>query len=96
MDRRGFLQGILAAAVAPAFVKTAGLLMPVKPIIEIVPAPFAFTGFASDLSFASDLNGRFYVPMLADHIYRSSPIAETLLRGLSVDGGNLAIDPAFR
>ncbi len=41
MERRDFLAGIIAAAVAPAFVKTAGLLMPIKPLIEI-PQTFAF------------------------------------------------------
>lgn len=39
MDRRNFLTGILAAAVAPAFIKTAGLLMPIKPIVEVVEFP---------------------------------------------------------
>lgn len=33
MDRRNFLAGIIAAATAPAFIKTAGLLMPIKPVI---------------------------------------------------------------
>ncbi len=37
MDRRNFLAGIIAASVAPAFIKTAGLLMPIKPLI-IEPA----------------------------------------------------------
>lgn len=36
MDRRNFLTGILAAAVAPSFIKTAGLLMPIKPLIQTV------------------------------------------------------------
>ena len=30
MNRRGFLQGILAAGVAPAVITTAGVLMPVR------------------------------------------------------------------
>lgn len=34
MDRRRFLSGILAAATAPAIIKTPGLLMPIKPVIE--------------------------------------------------------------
>ena len=33
MNRRGFLQGILAAGIAPFVVTTAGVLMPVRKII---------------------------------------------------------------
>lgn len=40
MNRRNFLEGIIAAAVAPAFVKTAGLLMPIKPLIVIPEITF--------------------------------------------------------
>lgn len=46
MDRRLFLSGMLAAAVAPAFIKTAGLLMPIKPLIVeptfLMPEGFQF------------------------------------------------------
>ena len=35
LSRRNFLVGILAAAVAPAFIRTQGLLMPIKPLIVI-------------------------------------------------------------
>lgn len=31
MNRRGFLTSLLAAAVAPAIIRTPGLLMPIKP-----------------------------------------------------------------
>lgn len=45
MDRRNFLAGIIAASVAPAFIKTAGLLMPIKPLIQTVefPLPMEFS-----------------------------------------------------
>lgn len=33
MNRRGFLAGMLAAACAPAIIRTPGLLMPVKPAL---------------------------------------------------------------
>jgi hypothetical protein len=47
MDRRNFLTGILLASVAPAFIKTAGLLMPIKPVIQTVEWPTAFKGYAA-------------------------------------------------
>ncbi len=34
LNRRGFLSGIIAACVAPAIIRTPGLIMPVKPILE--------------------------------------------------------------
>lgn len=33
MNRRGFLGGLLAAAVAPAIIRTPGLIMPIKPAL---------------------------------------------------------------
>lgn len=39
MNRRGFLAGIIAAAVAPAIIRTAGLIMPIKPALVALP-PF--------------------------------------------------------
>lgn len=38
MQRRGFLAGILAAGVAPAFVG-AKVLMPVQPLVVVPPQP---------------------------------------------------------
>lgn len=36
MNRRGFLAGIIAAAAAPAIIRTPGLIMPIKPaLLEI-------------------------------------------------------------
>ena len=32
LERRSFLKGIIAAAVAPAIIRTPGLIMPIKPI----------------------------------------------------------------
>lgn len=48
MDRRNFLAGIIAAATAPAFIKTAGLLMPIKPVIlePTFAYPAAMDGYA--------------------------------------------------
>lgn len=40
-SRRGFLAGILAALATPAIIKTAGLLMPIKPAL-IVPELVVF------------------------------------------------------
>lgn len=37
MNRRGFLGGLLAAAVAPAIIRTPGLIMPIKPALVPVP-----------------------------------------------------------
>lgn len=37
LSRRGFLGAILAAAVAPAIIRTPGLIMPVKPILDLRP-----------------------------------------------------------
>lgn len=37
MRRRGFIAGMAAALVAPAIVRTPGLLMPVKPIVAEPP-----------------------------------------------------------
>ena len=37
MNRRGFLTGIIAACVAPAIIKTPGLLMPIKPALVTTP-----------------------------------------------------------
>lgn len=47
MNRRGFLQAILASATAPYVVTTAGVLMPVKRVItEVDDLPFStpYTG----------------------------------------------------
>ncbi|TXH08099.1 MAG: hypothetical protein E6R03_18520 [Hyphomicrobiaceae bacterium] len=38
MKRRGFLGGLLAAAVAPAIIRTPGLIMPIKPVLGLKPA----------------------------------------------------------
>ncbi len=32
ISRRGFLSGIIAACAAPAIIRTAGLIMPIKPV----------------------------------------------------------------
>lgn len=42
LSRRGFLGGIIATATAPAIIRTAGLIMPIKP----VPV---FAGVSKDL-----------------------------------------------
>lgn len=34
LNRRGFLRGVVAAAVAPAIIRTPGLIMPIKPVIQ--------------------------------------------------------------
>lgn len=36
MNRRGFLGGLIAAAVAPAIIRTPGLIMPIKPSLVLV------------------------------------------------------------
>jgi hypothetical protein len=35
LDRRGFLRGLIGALAAPAIIRTPGLLMPVKPLLEV-------------------------------------------------------------
>jgi len=37
MNRRGFLTGIIAAAAAPAIIRTPGLIMPIKPALVLPP-----------------------------------------------------------
>lgn len=46
LSRRNFLAGIIAAATAPAFIKTAGILMPIRPLIVIPVLDVA--GFTED------------------------------------------------
>lgn len=64
MNRRGFLAGILAAGYAPA-IGHAGILMPVKKIVEPAVLPFRFSSpepaVAGDKIFA--LGHSFTVPV---------------------------------
>lgn len=50
MNRRGFLKGLVVAAVAPAIIRTPGLLMPIKP--GLVPKPYVV--FGVDLAAPGD------------------------------------------
>lgn len=57
LDRRDFLKGIIASACAPAFIKTAGLLMPIKPIIWTPDATewFAVDYYGSKYIFTTEI-----------------------------------------
>ena len=49
MNRRGFLTGIIAACVAPAIIRTSGLIMPIKP--ALVEATVGEIGFIENIRF---------------------------------------------
>lgn len=59
MHRRSFIRGIIAAALAPAIIRTPGLLMPVKPglvDLGIVPLlPGIYTGHIESVLNVGDL-----------------------------------------
>lgn len=63
MDRRNFLAGIIAAATAPAFIKTAGLLMPIKPTILIPIHPTPFEAYAWHQQVSIWIAGEYTVEM---------------------------------
>lgn len=62
MNRRGFLGGIIAAAVAPAIIRTPGLIMPIKPLkAAYTGEPYTLTIYneeavAGHISFPASFN----------------------------------------
>jgi hypothetical protein len=78
MNRRGFLRGILAAGVAPAFIGSS-ILMPVRKIITqpqsltITPEWFAFFG---NIAYAGDYDYSYRLPPLPlTHVFIESTYA---------------------
>lgn len=91
MERRSFLQGIFAAAMAPAIVK-AESLMQVKRIILLDEQPEAFAGLMKPGVYVKEVDishiikpklwsfGDPYDAAIADLIYTGNSIEETLKR----------------
>lgn len=57
MNRRGFLTGIIAACVAPAIIRTSGLIMPIKP--ALVTHPFEIWEYDGPIEIGVIENFRF-------------------------------------
>lgn len=88
MNRRGFLAGIIAAAVAPAIIRTSGLIMPIKPAL-VTRLPFEW-GVIENVRFIEE-PGTFTLA----HLQRVKTLLERNRAQHPVDGFYVFMSPGI-
>lgn len=88
LSRRGFLAGLIAAAVAPAIIRTPGLIMPIKPALTTGPYVIDTT--------AGPITMQFPTPELTEETLRLTLVSIHRRYGASLFPRRMFVAPQFR